>query len=151
MLLSRALNCYLLLLWPTAKTMVVLDSSLAQNLKLINSDERIYLLLSLSMTERVCCFPSLFPFFNPSLLFSFPPQLSAVPCLCPPVHTRLILAWCPTQDWMGSLPAQEVSAGLWLSPHKSAQQPTPTPGAPWWVKAKLFFPVKVWFIVEHQI
>lgn len=41
--------------------------------------------------------PLYFRSFIPSFLFLFPPQLSAAPCLCPPVRTRLILAWCRTQ------------------------------------------------------
>lgn len=72
------------------------------------------------------------PFLQPLPPLSLPPQLSAVPCLCPPVHTRLILAWCPTQGWTGSWPARGDSEELWLSLHRSAPQPAPTPAAPWW-------------------
>lgn len=101
-----------------------------------------------SCLEHRC--PSFSPSFNCSFLFPCPPQLSAVPCLCPPVHTRLILAWCPTQDWTGSWPAQEDSVGRSRSPRRSARQPAPTPAAPWWAVADARLSARLWFIVQIQ-
>lgn len=92
--LWSALNPFLLYLdsFTPVKTMVVLNCSLVS----------ICVAVYLSVTVFVLVYYVLFALFisilQSLLQFSLPPQLSAVPCLCPLVHTRLILAWCPTQD-----------------------------------------------------